>query len=327
MPAPGRAPRAWPRVLGTGALLWVLSVVVTFLTGNTTLLPTVVLLGSFLVPVTFVAWAFEHLRGNTVTLYLVARAFLVGGLLGVLAASLVESYLLAPTVWLYLGVGLVEELAKLLALMLVTRRAFAGGGAERTLADGLLLGAAVGFGFAALETSGYAFNAMLTMRGLSLGQLVETEILRGVLAPVGHGLWTAILGGVVFAASRGGRLRLTGGVVLAYLGVSLLHALWDAMHGIAVVLTVVLTGTAWQYQLFQLGYVVAPTPLQAHLFTLINWVGLALVALLGLAWLARLRERLPRTSPAPGQTPPGPAAGPAPPGPLGPPPNPLGPPA
>jgi RsiW-degrading membrane proteinase PrsW (M82 family) len=72
-----------------------------------------------------------------------------------------------------------------------------------TLRDGAIFGAAVGFGFAAFESSGYAFNAALTRQGLDLRALVETEILRGLLAPVGHGLWTAILGAVLFRAATG----------------------------------------------------------------------------------------------------------------------------
>ncbi len=101
-----------------------------------------------------------------------------------------------------------------------------------------MLGATVGFGFAALESAGYAFNALFTMRGLSLQNLVETEVLRGVLTPVGHGLWTAILGGVLFrGAARTGRLRLSGGLVGWYMVVALLDALWDSSRGIAVWLT------------------------------------------------------------------------------------------
>ena len=60
---------------------------------------------------------------------------------------------------------------------------------------------------------------------MSLTQLVQTELLRGLLAPVGHGLWTAILGGVLFSASGRRHFALTGRLLLAYLGVSLLHAL------------------------------------------------------------------------------------------------------
>jgi protease PrsW len=82
------------------------------------------------------------------------------------------------------------------------------------LRDGAIFGAAVGFGFAAYESSGYAFNAALTERGLDLRGLIETEILRGLLAPLGHGLWTSILAAVLFrAAARGCRLRLSGAVV------------------------------------------------------------------------------------------------------------------
>ena len=62
--------------------------------------------------------------------------------------------------------------------------------------DGVVLGAAVGFGFGALEITGYAFASMLTSGGLSIPDLVQTEVIRGLMAPLGHGLWTGIAGGV-----------------------------------------------------------------------------------------------------------------------------------
>jgi protease PrsW len=105
---------------------------------------------------------------------------------------------------------------------------------------------AAGFdlGFAAFESSGYAFSALFTPRGLSLFSLVYTEVLRGVLAPLGHGLWTAILGGVLFeGASRRGHLALTGRLFLVYLAVTVLHGLWDSMRGIAIVLTLLTTNS------------------------------------------------------------------------------------
>ena len=103
-------------------------------------------------------------------------------------------------------VGLIEEAVKLAALWLLARRL-----PRYTMRDGIVLGATVGFGFAAFESAGYAFNALFTDSGLSLINVVETEVLRGILTPVGHGLWTAILGGALFgAAARRGRLRLDG---------------------------------------------------------------------------------------------------------------------
>src|SRR6266511_3469410 len=113
-----------------------------------------------------------------------------------------------------------------------------------SMRDGIVLGAAVGFGFAAFESAGYAFNALFTTSGPSLLNLVETEVLRGILAPVGHGLWTAILGGALFAAAaRRGRPRLRGAVAGWYLLVAALHGLWDGSQQLAVWLTLLLTGT------------------------------------------------------------------------------------
>ncbi|MEW2355492.1 PrsW family glutamic-type intramembrane protease [Spirillospora sp. NPDC029432] len=269
----------WQRILWIGLTLWAATVVVTLLTANTNLVPTVILLGSFLVPVTFVVWAYEHGRSPQVTVPMLFRAFVVGGVLGVLGAALLEAYLLRPSLWMYVGVGLIEEAAKLAALLVVARNLH-----PRTMRDGLVLGATVGFGFAAFESSGYAFNAMLTVEGLSLGALVETEVLRGLLAPVGHGLWTAILGGVAFAASDR-RWRVTPPLVGAYLGVSLLHALWDSMHGIAIALTLFLTGSPWQTRLLTHGHMPEATTAQGHLITALDWGGLVLISLVALVWL------------------------------------------
>ena len=172
------------------------------------------------------------------------------------------------------------------------------GGSRRspaTARDGMILGAAVGFGFAAFESAGYAFNALFTSQGLSLLDLVETEVLRGILAPLGHGLWTAILGGALFAAAaRRGRLRLTGPVFGWFLVVALLHFLWDATNGIAVWLTLLLTGTESQWMQVELGRVLNVSEAQVHLYTVLNWALLAMDGLVGLliGWI-----RWQRTAP------------------------------
>jgi RsiW-degrading membrane proteinase PrsW (M82 family) len=170
--------RPWLRVFLVGLALWAAAVVVTFITQNPNLVPTVVLLGSFLIPVTFVTWAFERRDTGELTATLVFNTFLTGGVLGVLGASVLEAYLLRPSWWLFAGVGLIEEAVKLAALALLTRHL-----ATKSVRDGIILGAAVGFGFAAFESAGYAFTALFTVNGLSLIQVVQTEILRGILTP------------------------------------------------------------------------------------------------------------------------------------------------
>lgn len=274
-----RTRRMWPRIFLTGLALWVATGVVTFLTGNPNLIPTLVLLGSFLVPATFVAWVFERRDTGEVTASLVFSTFITGGVLGVLGAAVLESYLLHPSPWLFGGVGLIEEAVKLAALALLTRHL-----AVKTVHDGMILGASVGFGFAAFESAGYAFTSLFTERGLSLMQLVQTEILRGLLTPFGHGVWTAILGGVLFSASTRHHFAITGRLILAYLGVSLLHALWDSMHEIALFITLLITATQQQFDQLRQGWMIEPTKEQLNLFTTISWCGLVIVGFIGVAW-------------------------------------------
>ncbi|WP_242427522.1 PrsW family intramembrane metalloprotease [Streptomyces sp. Root431] len=286
-PTPQPRPGLWKRCLGGGLALWILTAVVTYATENTTLLPTLILLGSFLVPAVFVLWAYER-HGRDFGVPVILGCFLTGGILGVLGASVMEYYLLHPSLWMFLGVGLIEEAVKLAALMFVVRRY----PQLRGIRAGLVLGGSVGFGFAAFESAGYAFNAAVTMDGIDLRSLLETEILRGVLAPFGHGLWTAIAGAVLLAYRRpDGRFRFAGPVIGTYLGVAVLHALWDSMHGIALWLVLRVTTTDLDRSLFAQGYLPQPTSQQEHLFTLFSVGGLVLVTLAGLGWLRSLARR------------------------------------
>jgi protease PrsW len=228
----GWAPRWWG-ILLIGLVLWVATVSAAFVTGNLLLLPSIVLLGSFLVPVTAVVWYLDHDPSPALSPRRIATAFIIGGLLGVLAASLLEFWLVyGPGPIGFLKVGLIEEFVKGAAIVLVAAwglRSFA-------TRDGMVLGATVGFGFGALESSGYALASLFVVQGqhlsLSLVAVVFTELVRGVLAPFGHGLWSAILGGVIFHAARNGHLRLTWSVVVAFLGVAILHGAFDFFGGI-----------------------------------------------------------------------------------------------
>ncbi|MCX5397116.1 PrsW family intramembrane metalloprotease [Streptomyces sp. NBC_00102] len=285
-PGPPRPrPGLWRRVLWGGTASWALAAGATYLTQNSTLLPTLIMLGSFLVPAVFVLWAYER-HGEDLGPALILGSFLTGGILGVLGASVLEYYLLHRTsVWLYLGVGLIEEAVKAGALMFVLRRHHA----VRGRRAGLVLGATVGFGFAAFESAGYAFNAAVTLHGIDLRALLETEVLRGVLSPFGHGLWTAIVGGVLLVHREpGGRFRFPPAVVGTFLGVVVLHALWDSMRGIAVWLVARVTDDRPLDAMSAQGYLEDATDQQQHLFTLFSVGGTVATTLVGVWWLRTL---------------------------------------
>ena len=215
---------SWWRVLLTVLLLYLLGLGVLIVTGNPNLFPTVVMLGSFMVPVAYVAFFYERRHMSQLTMPTTIMSFVYGGVLGVLAASLLEPVFIRHLDFLTsFEVGLIEEFAKILGVLVVARHR-----RHDSEIDGLIMGAAAGMGFAALESNGYAFSAFLFSGG-SLSATVAVTLLRGVLSPVGHGTWTAILASVLFRESDAGHFRINHKVLGAYLTVVVLHGLWDAL--------------------------------------------------------------------------------------------------
>ena len=236
------APRWWV-VLLIGLALWGAAVGSVFVTGDLIVLPTVFLLGSFLVPVTAVVWYLDHDPDPVLSPRRILSAFLIAGVLGLLAAAFLEYWLVyGPGLRGNLKVGLIEEFVKGVAIVVLAL-----GLRSYTTRAGMALGAAVGFGFAALESSGYALAALFVVQGqhltLSLSSVVFTELIRGVLAPFGHGLWSAILGGVIFhAAAHKGQLRPAWSILVAYLGVSLLHGAFDIFGSVTAYIVISIIG-------------------------------------------------------------------------------------
>jgi protease PrsW len=226
-----RRGRGWLRALLIGVALFVATTLVMLLTSNLNLYPTVILIGNFLVPIVFIAFLYDHQHISSLSLDTVATSFCIGGILGVLGASILESLAVPvpsnPIQGLSLGgglaVGLIEEGCKIAVVAFLARRMV-----HTSQMDGLLLGGAVGMGFAALESTGYAFTALLLSHGHILASIAET-VIRGLLAPFGHGVWTGILGAVLFRQSGPKHFRITVPVILTYLFVSLLHGLWDGL--------------------------------------------------------------------------------------------------
>ncbi len=215
---------SWWRVLLIGFLFYLATLIALVLTGNPVLFPTVVMVGSFMIPVAYVAFFYDHRHLSLLTVPTIARAFIYGGLFGVIAASLLEPLFIRrldlATTFL---VGLIEEFVKILGILFIARHM-----RHDAEMDGLLLGVAAGMGFAALESNGYAFTAFLRSAG-SLSLTVYVTLLRGILSPIGHGTWTAILTSVLYRESRAGRFRFNFKVIGAYLTVSILHSLWDGL--------------------------------------------------------------------------------------------------
>lgn len=215
---------AWLFVLVGGALAYIVIFVVMLLTRNTTLLPTVLLVGAGTVPLTVLLAAQSTRRGILVPIPIVLLTLGVGGLLAVTIAGFVETI-----AGLLLGrssillVGLIEETAKVIVPLLVLAIAH-----RATRGGGIVVGIAAGTGFAVLETMGYGFNALLE-RGGGLEALDATLILRAVLVPAGHVAWTGAICAAIWHLVEGRRKGLAVlELVITYIAAIVLHTAWDA---------------------------------------------------------------------------------------------------
>jgi RsiW-degrading membrane proteinase PrsW (M82 family) len=237
-----RLPKSvWKYLLLGGTVIWLLAALITAITQDDILAPTVIMIGSFLVPVTVVAFVFSLRPEGYLTTPEVVFGFLAAGTVAVISSALAETYLLPEAAGTFIGVGVIEETGKGLVLLAVAHTVH-----HREPRDGMLLGAAVGAGFASFESAGYALHTMLQhLDEHTIADILETEAFRGVLAPFGHITWTALLGGALFASSRGGRFHLTARLVGTFVGVIALHALWDQSYGWAIMLAQGVTGEGW----------------------------------------------------------------------------------
>jgi protease PrsW len=217
---------AWVGVLLVGLILYALVLRTMVDTKNPNFVPATILLGATVVPITFLTFAQGRSGRWQVPASVIAAAAFLGGVIGIVVAGQLEYDALRdlgalPMVF----VAIIEESAKLLVpaviLAVLWRR-------RRDPSDGLVIGVASGMGFAALETMGYAFTALLASGG-NIGAVEETLFVRGLLAPAGHTAWTGLTAGALwaFAARTSGRRFLI--FLGTFAGAIALHALWDSI--------------------------------------------------------------------------------------------------
>jgi protease PrsW len=222
--------KRWIQIFGIGVVLFVLANITLRYTNNILYFPTVMMIGAFLVPATFVAYFYQqenlfdrgvHAGSILPTMMLCA---LFGGLIGTLAAGTLEFVTLSKKTPITLvWVGPIEEFSKLIVPVLVfimMRNRF------RSELDGLLFGVATGMAFAALETMGYELVALVGSRG-SLAALDQTIFIRGLLSPAGHAAWTGLITATLWRERERIGKALTPRFFGFFLLAAALHSLWD----------------------------------------------------------------------------------------------------
>ena len=218
----------WFQILIIGAVLFFAAEQALKFTNNINFVPTVILLGAFLVPAAFVAYFYsqeqvlDKASHLAIPLSLVAACFLAGGVIGSVVAGFFEfTTLRVSSISTLLGAAAIEEAAKLIfpASIFLQRR-------YRSEADGLFFGVTCGMGFAALETMGYGLTTLIQTRG-DVGSLQEILLIRGLLSPVGHAAWTGLVCAVLWRQREKGGKSAIPVVIGTFIAAVGLHWVWD----------------------------------------------------------------------------------------------------
>lgn len=211
--------------------------------GNANFLPALIMLGAFAMPVTVLIFFFEINIFKNIPFYRVVEYFILGGSLSLITAILFFELDLNTDISTYTGalmVGLIEEAAKatIVALFLFRDKKC------KYILNGLLIGAAVGAGFAAFETAGYILRY-----GMNYGvaTMLGTIKVRGFLAPGGHVAWAAIEGAALMLVKGFDKLEKKHLNDKRFLLICLipivLHGIWDMpinlpFYGVPIIMTV-----------------------------------------------------------------------------------------
>jgi len=191
---------------------------------NIKLIPGLIMMGSLAVPLATVILFFELNVTRNVSFNRVLMLVASGGVVSLFVALV--GFQVSNLDWMGASsAGIVEEIGKLLAVIIVAR-SFRG----KYILNGLLFGAAVGAGFAFFESAGYAFDFL--ERTNSLNVMFDIIQTRAFLTPFGHVAWTAICAGALWRVKGDSGFQL--GMLLdsAFLKTMAipmtLHMLWNA---------------------------------------------------------------------------------------------------
>lgn len=229
------------------------------------LLPGVVALGSLIVPLTLLFFFFECNTFRNITLLSTLRYFLLGSCLSVAIVfaltyglRLCESLRIPIPHWMGLDFNtwrpygsleyysdsfmvvyaIFEEFGKGLIIFLFLRR-FKN---QCFILPSMLVGAAVGAGFAVFESAGNTLGAMQSQ--LDIISLLTNQL----MAPVCHVAWGALLGGgIALLSKKGLKARLVFNPLfwLLFLSVTGLHFLWNYLQNGYLSWLLILSVSTW----------------------------------------------------------------------------------
>ncbi len=213
------------------------------LTRNTNLLPGMMFVGSSIIPLSVVVFFFETNAPQNISIFRVILIFFVGGCASLLSTLII--FMIFPVGQLsFVGaacVGVIEEVGKMIIVALFISKLRE----CQYILNGLLVGSAVGAGFAVFESAGYAFRILLVD---GYESMVSNINMRAVMSPGGHVAWAAISGAAIMIALKGEKFRWDVLKSARFWGLFIipiiLHSIWDMPIGLFLVYPALIL-TAW----------------------------------------------------------------------------------
>jgi RsiW-degrading membrane proteinase PrsW (M82 family) len=230
-PRPYTLPWLYARVggilLATFLTLWLTYEV---FRGSGNVIPGLIFTGALVVPASLMIFFWEANQARNISLFDLIRIFFIGGAMSILLTFIIGEIVpadvgssMGEAALSAIFIGVTEETAKVLVVFFLIRRL-----QGNLILNGLLVGAAVGTGFAVFETAGYG-----TAAWLEYGEMAETLLVRGLLSIGGHVVWAGMAGAALMLAQSGAQATptlkgLAWGRFLPLFAVAVaLHAVWD----------------------------------------------------------------------------------------------------
>jgi RsiW-degrading membrane proteinase PrsW (M82 family) len=185
--------------------------------------PGIVFIGALIVPFSLLVFFWEVNAPRNINIFDVVKIFFLGGISSLLITMILNSVIIVGEIDFYgsIMIGIIEELAKFIVVAYFLR-----GSKRKYILNGLLLGAAVGSGFAVFETAGYVFAY-----GFEIHTMMRVIYTRGALAFGGHIVWAAMSGAALAMVKEDNRLRfkhiLNFKFIKYFITAIALHAIWD----------------------------------------------------------------------------------------------------
>lgn len=198
---------------------------------NTNAIPGLIFIGALTVPLSGLFFFYESNAFKNISIFEVIIMFFIGGVFSLLSTMVLYRFVVFSDQFERFGsltffdaflVGLVEETGKALIIVYFVNKL-----KTNKILNGLLIGAAIGAGFAVFESAGYILN-------FALGEnvpLLDIVFTRAWTAIGGHLVWSAIVGAaiVIVKEQHGFEFKdiFDKRFLIFFLSAVVLHGIWD----------------------------------------------------------------------------------------------------